>query len=177
MTIYDPVRLASSLDGLATGDNTTAKGRNLQELAEYLLSAVPSARIEARNKLDAARTGEMDLWLRHDPRMSGFPFADLLVPVECKNEQEPASTDEVSRFAVKIRESGGFDGLLVAAAGLAGSPGNSAHQQVTKELSRQTRIIVITRDDISRFGSTDDLVALLQERYIELRLNQAYRSI
>jgi hypothetical protein len=177
MNAYDIDRLTSALGDLATGINTTAKGRKLQDLTEYILSAVPSVRIEARNKLDAARTGELDLWLRHDPRMSGFPFADLLVPVECKNEKEPASADEISRFAGKIRDTGGFDGLLVAAEGLAGSPGNSGHQQVTKELSRQTRIIVITRDDISRFQSTDDLMVLLQERYTELRMNQAYRSL
>lgn len=177
MSAYDMGRLTSALNDLPTGVNTTAKGRKLQDLAEYLLSAVPSVRIEARNKLDAARTGELDLWLRHDPRMSGFPFADLIVPVECKNEKEPASADEISRFAGKIRDTGGFDGLLVAAEGLAGSPGNSAHQQVTKELSRQTRIIIITRDDISRFRSADDLMELLQERYIELRLNQTYRSL
>lgn len=177
MSIYDLARLASDLGDLATGASTTAKGRKLQDLAEYLLSAVPSVKIQARNRLDAARTGETDLWVRHDPRMSGFPFADLLVPVECKNEQEPVSANEISRFAAQIRDSGGFDGLLVAAAGLAGAPGNSAHQQVTKELSHRTRIIVLTRDDISRFRSADDLVELLQDRYIELRLRQTYGSI
>ncbi len=177
MTNFNLDRLSQELVRLEEAGTATSKGRKLQDLMEYLLSQIPGLTIINRNTLDTARSEEKDLWLKHDPRLSGLPFADLAVPVECKNERTRASAAYIREFATKIRDSGGFDGLFVAKAGLAGSAGYSAHSAITSELSHGIRITVITGEDIAALRSAEDLIALLQDRYTELRLFQTYKSI
>jgi hypothetical protein len=115
MTSYDPSRLKRALHDLTSpARNTTVRGKRLQDLADYLLGEMDGVAVIYRNKLNATRSEEKDLWIRHQPHISLLPFTDLMVPVECKNEAGSASASEIRDFATKIRDSGGCDGLFIA---------------------------------------------------------------
>ena len=139
----------------------------LQDLAEALINEIPGTRISDKNTHNKANTEEKDLWISHVQYISELPFADPMVPVECKNEATPASSEEVTRFETKIRDSGGSDGILIAREGLAGSPQRSAHQAIEKALSHRIRIVVITGADLAQLTCPADLVTLIQDRMSE----------
>lgn len=87
MTAYDQARLAAEVAALPqAAATTTAQGKKLQELVEWLVGGVPSAAVTYRNKLDTGQTEEKDLWFKHEPWVSSLPFTDFDIPVECKNE-------------------------------------------------------------------------------------------
>jgi hypothetical protein len=175
---YDPGFIDACIKELPLPGSTTAKGMRLQDLVDYVLGGMEGARVYDRNTHNAARSQEVDLWLQHDRRVSGLPFADLLVPIECKNEKTAASSAEVSRLETKVRDSGGSDGLLVARSGLAGpTHDKSAHDTIHVALSHGIRIIVVTGDDLNRVHDSSDLRDLLVVRYVELRLEGTYKTI
>ncbi|WP_346536865.1 hypothetical protein [Micromonospora sp. DPT] len=178
MSSYNRERIERELTTLANrAQNTTAKGRRLQDLAEYLLEGVDGLKVVGRNVLNGPRSEEKDLWVRHRPDLSGLPFADVLFPVECKNEDERTSAAQIRDFELKIRDSGGHDGLLVTAKGLSGEPSGRAHHAITMALSQGIRITVITAADLSDLRAPSDLVDLLIDRFTELRVVQGYRTI
>jgi hypothetical protein len=178
MVHYDLARVKREVASLPDGDSTTSKGRKLQDLVEYLLCEIPAVKVSGRNVLNVTRSEEKDLWIVHRPAQSSLPFVDISFPVECKNEETAASSAEVREFAAKIRASGGSDGLLVATKGLAGrDTPDSAHDAIKMELSRGTRIIVLVVADIPELVTADDLVSLLIDRHLELRVHQTYRTI
>lgn len=179
MSAYDLPRIQREIADLPKPSvNTTTKGKKLQNLVHYMLDGIDGATVDQSNVYNAAQSEEKDLWFRHRPYVSGLPFADFLVPVECKNEDEPVSSDEITRFEAKIRNSGGSDGLLVARGGLAGSSEfRAAHEAIHSALSRQIRIVVVTVDDLTRVLSPGAFVDLLVDRHTELRVLQTYRSI
>jgi hypothetical protein len=157
--------------------SNTERGRRLQNLMQWLLSELPGVTITGSNETEAAKSAESDLWLQHNLAPSGLPFAEALVPVECKNENTPMSAAEVREFETKIRDSGGRYGLAVARTGLSGSPGKNGHQAITLALSQGISIVVLSGRDLSQMTTTDGLVTLMVERYTELRLRQTYTSL
>jgi hypothetical protein len=178
MNVYDPQRIAREIAALTlSSPDTTAKGRQLQDLAEYLLGQIDGLTIVARNFLNRTKSEEKDLWAKHQPYVSGLPFADVLFPVECKNEKRRTSAAEIRDFEAKIRDSGGHDGLLITATGLSGHPEDRAHSAVAMALSRGIRITVVTAGDLSPLATSADLVGLLVDRFTELRVVQGYNSI
>lgn len=76
---------------------TTGKGMRLQNVIELIIKAAPGFDLIDRNTLDTLKSAETDLWISHD-RRPVIPFADLIVPIECKNEAGNA-TARVGRGA------------------------------------------------------------------------------
>ena len=178
MTAYDQARLAAELAALPQpAASSTAQGRKLQDLMEWLIAELPSVAVTLKNKVNNAKSEEKDLWFTHEPWVSRLPFADVLVPVECKNEATKTSAAEMREFGAKIAASGGSDGLLVSREGLSGSSGKAAHDVVHMELHAGRRIVVITAADLVGLTTTDDLVALVVARHTELRTEQTNVSI
>jgi hypothetical protein len=143
---------------------------------ELVVKAAPGFQLVGRNKLDIPRSAETDLWITHDRRQA-IPFIDLVVPIECKNEDDKTSASQIREFEAKIRNSGGADGLLVSRKGLAGGGLNSAHNAIHNALSHGIRVLVVTATDLSGLLKPSDFAPLLQARYIELRVNRTYVSL
>jgi hypothetical protein len=169
-------RLQRALSELDQAQHNTGKGMRLQNVVELVLSAAPGVQIVGRNLLDASQSTETDLWLSHEKR-ANLPFTDPIVPVECKNENNNASSAQVREFSTKIRHSGGSDGLLVVRKGLAGEGTERAHNAVQMALAEGVRIFVLTCTDLSTMTKPADLARLLQTRYIELRIHRTYVSL
>lgn len=178
MTIYDQARLQDEVAKLpAKSTSTTAHGKKLQDLFAWLVGEVPSVTIIFKNKHDAGNVEEKDLWFKHAQWLSGLPFSDSDIPVECKNEAASVSAEEVHTFGRKISKSGGRDGILVSRAGLSGKTLTAGHLAVREVLQTGTRIVVLTAEDLLTFKKPTDLVALVVARHTELRTEQAYRTV
>lgn len=179
LTAYDTERVAREFAALAApAANATARGRRLQDLAEYLLAGIGCVEIVERNVKNAAMSNEMDIWIRYRAR-HGFtwPFADGLVPVECKNEKRPVSAAQIRDFAARIRGGGGRDGVLFTRRGVSGTSATAAHHQISVELAGSVRIAVVIGSDLCTLRHGRDLLALLENRLLELRISERYRSI
>jgi hypothetical protein len=175
---YDQAALRACLAGLTQPGTTTEIGNRLEDLVAYILGPLDGVVVTHRKAMNAAQSEEKDIWFRHQAHLSGLPFSDPLIPVECKNEDKAATADEVTRFATKIRRSGGSDGLLVARAGLGGpTKFTGAHEAIHMELAQGIKITVVIGLDIAGLRSTDDLVDLLVDRYTELRVRETYETI
>jgi hypothetical protein len=177
MTSYDLGRIQREITTLDHASSTTAKGRKLERLAAYFLAEIPGVEAVDRNRIDYFKSGERDLWLNHLPWISALPFADIHVPVECKNLKRKASAADVRVFASKILTGGGWDGLLVTRHGLSGGPGEAGHKAIEEALVQRVRIIVISVADLSKITDTAGLLRLLSDRLGELRALQTYISV
>jgi hypothetical protein len=177
MTGYDAVRLRGLLSALSADGSNAARGRRVQDLVAFLIEPLPGVVICDENAFNIGQTEEKDMWLRHAREPGGMPFDDCEIPVECKNEKDKTGSAAVAWFGEKIRNSGGRDGLLVTAAGLSGDFHSHGHLEISNQLRKGTRIVVITLADIPPLSAGNNFLALLQSRHAELRHLQGYRSI
>lgn len=177
MTGYDAARLHDLVSALSAQGSNTARGRRAQDLVAFLIEPLPGVVISDENTFNIGQTEEKDMWLRHAREPGGMPFDDCEIPVECKNESDKTGSQEIAWFGEKIRNSGGRDGLLFTAAGISGDFRSHGHLEISNQLRKGTRIVVITLDDVLVLCGGHDFLALLQNRHAELRHLQGYRSI
>lgn len=179
MTAYDVAAVAASLAGLtAPAANTVQLGDRMQDLAAYLLDTMPGVRVKKQKSKNFGESEETDLWFQHQMHLSGLPFSDFLIPVECKNEAKAISSPDITRFATKIADSCGVDGLFIARTTLAGGePHENAHLAIHDELVKGRRIVVLLGADLGTLTTTMDLVDLIVDRFTELRTYGGYGSI
>jgi hypothetical protein len=156
---------------VANNHATAVQGRALEDLVCYLFGLVPGIAVAIRNRLNAFDTEEIDVafWNQRSQRGLDFLPSSILL-VECKNWNSPVGSQEVSYFATRLRHRGCDHGILVAANGITGTPEdlNRAHQQIAAALAEGQKILVLTRDEIERLGSTSGLVRLLKQKLCEL---------
>lgn len=179
MTPYDIAGVAAALGGLtAPATNTVQLGDRMQDLAVYLLGAMPGVTVKKQKSKNFGESEETDIWLQHQMHLSGLPFSDFLLPVECKNEATAISSADITRFAAKIADSCGTDGLFIARTKLAGGePHRNAHLAIHDELVKGRRIVVLVGADLAVLTTTQDLVDLIIDRFTELRTYGGYSSI
>jgi hypothetical protein len=164
---------------LTRGDAATTsheKGRALEDLVQYLLERVPGVTFHERDVTDHFGIQETDLIFRNDFRRSPLPFSDFRLVIECKNSDAPVSAQQVQYFAYRLRTRACNVGILVAAYGLTGSPGSHAYFEITQALADGRQILVITRSDIEALVTTNDLVAILEQRLMDLVTYRTYRG-
>jgi hypothetical protein len=179
MTAYDLAAVAAALGGLAAPAASTVQlGDRMQDLAAYLLDTMPGVKVTRQKSTNFGRSEETDIWLQHQMHLSALPFSDFLVPVECKNEATAISAGDITRFAAKIADSSGTDGLFIARAKLAGGePYENAHLAIHDELVKGRRIVVLVSADLATLTTTQDLVDVIVDRFTELRTYGGYSSI
>lgn len=174
---YDRAKLASLVSSLGAAGTTTARGRRLQDLVDFLVDDLPGVETVDPNRFNIGRTEEKDVWLRHARESAGMPFDDRDIPVECKNEGTKTGPQDVAWFGEKIRNSGGRDGVLITNAGLSGGHQSGGHEEVRRQLAKGTRVVVLTVQELASLRSGTDLLALLTDRFTELRHLQGHRSV
>jgi hypothetical protein len=179
MTTYDVAAVSAALSGLtAPAANTVQLGDRMQDLVAYLLDTMPGVTVKKQKSKNFGESEETDIWIQHQMHLSGLPFSDFLIPVECKNEATAISSADITRFATKIADSCGIDGLFIARAQLAGGePHENAHLAIHDELVKGRRIVVLVGADLATLITTQDLVDLIVDRFTELRTYGGYSSI
>ncbi|MGW4330536.1 restriction endonuclease [Nocardia sp. NPDC004573] len=176
MTGYDVALLASLHEACRTAIGSHARGKALEDFVEYVFTQVPSVSLYARDVKDLDGAQELDLVLSHIPAMSEIPISDLLLMIECKNEQTKTSAAQVREFGAKLRSRSLSIGIFVTAAGLSGKIGEAAHAAIRDELGTGIAIIVVLAHELSTIVEHEDLARLLRYRLMELRTYRSYRS-
>jgi hypothetical protein len=158
-------------------DNATTyhhKGKALEDLICFLFETVPGITTR-RNKKNVFETEEIDVFLWNEFFPDGLPSPAFkpYILVECKNWSAKVGSNDVSWFDTKLENRGLSMGILIATQGITGDPQRltDAHFIIAKVLSKQRRILVITREDIENLTCASDLVRLLKEKLSDLFLN------
>jgi hypothetical protein len=172
MPAYDPERLRTLLvqvdDAAAT---TQEKGKALEDITEYLFALIPGVRATARDALNEFHSEEIDIGFWNDERSDGLRQFPAQFLVECKNWQSPVGSLGVCWFLVKLERRSLKFGVLVALKGISGgaSPDlKAAHEIAAYFLTKGIQLIVLTRNEIGRLKSTEELVNLLKEKLVQL---------
>lgn len=147
-----------------------AKGRLLEDLIADVFVTIPGIEIVARNSLNRFGTEEVDVALFNGQHKRGVPFLPYLILVESKNWSRPVGSQEVAYFAQRLAHKSCEYGVLVAASGITGDPGDltRAHYEIALALASGRRIIVITRDELEALRSSSDLILLIKRKLCQL---------
>ncbi len=148
----------------------SAKGKALEDLSIYLFTLIPGIAIGERNKMNAFDTEEIDVAFWNEQEPDGLKSFRETILVECKNWSSRVGSEEVAWFLKKIEDRGERFGILIAANGITGSAkdSNRAHQMVTLALPKRIRMIVITRTEILKLTSSEDLVRMMKQKVCQL---------
>jgi hypothetical protein len=175
MSLYDKAKILGFLRTVdqAKGKKQRAvKGRAFEDLARYLFEGIPGVAVTARDKVNLFGTEEIDLaCLNH-----GHPEGLITLPpnflVECKGWRHPVGSEQVAWFLMKIRHRGLDFGILIAAKGITGEPGErtASHFIVSVELAaaRSIRMVVVTRNEIETLQSGEQFARMLIEKVTRL---------
>jgi len=147
-----------------------AKGEALEDLVEHLFAPVPGIALVRRNLMSVFRSEELDMVLHNVWHPQGLTSLNLFIPVECKSCLHPISGRDLDWFISKIRRRTLDMGILVASHGITGDAAEltAAHDIAASALKDGIRLVVITRRDIEKLTSTEELVTLIQTRLCDL---------
>ena len=175
MAIYSQKNISRLLTESDNAINTDIKGKKLEELVRYIFTKIPKITHYASNVLDGVRAHELDVIFNNDMRYSDLYFLDFTIITECKNTARPISSAQVGWFVRKLQDRYATVGILIALSGITGNADgiSNAHSEIQNALTRDNiRILVIDRDDILSFQTTDDLVQLLQKKIMKLTIHR-----
>ena len=175
MAIYSQPKILRLLRQSDNAPNTYIKGAKLEELVRYIFCKVPKVTHYGSNVLDGVRAHELDVIFNNDTRNSDLYFLDYAIITECKNTGSPVSSAQAGWFIRKLQDRFATSGILISLSGITGERDgvSNAHSEIMNALTRDNiRILVIKREDILAFRTTDDLVQLLQRKLMKLTINR-----
>lgn len=175
MARYSQTKIARLITESDTAPNTDVKGAKLEELVRYLFCKIRKVTFYGANILDGARAHELDVVFDNDTRHSELYFLDHAIITECKNTANPIGSHQVGWFIRKLQDRFTTSGILISLSGITGEADgvNNAHSEIINALTRDgIRILVIKRDDILGFQTTDDLVELLKRKIMKLTIER-----
>lgn len=146
-------------------------GKDLEELAGYLLGSIPGFEVRSDVRTDDA---QYDALIRN--RGPKYDFrADLgyYALVECKDWSKPVGVPEVSQFINKLVLQDCRGGILFSSQGITGEGKNKdAELQLLKAHYRAGKIImVMDKGDFLQATKGGNLVLLLQRKYEGMRFD------
>jgi hypothetical protein len=164
---YNRIYVNALTSAIATGAGN--QGLLLELVVFYLMRTVPGLEPFHR-KLQ--KGGEIDIRVRN-VALTGQPlrwFGDYFL-VECKDTDSKVSEKEFGHFLTKLALNKTMQGAIVSKKGLAGAPKFSFASRDQKLAYAQLGITVldITLPDLQRLQSTDDFLAMMQNKYEDLR--------
>ena len=165
-------RYLKKADAAATNDE---KGEIFEDLMEYLFSRVPGVPQVRRNSISVFRSEELDLVVWNDKHPRGLVSLNTWIPVECKTSGRAIGSHDLQVFIAKVERRSLDFGIFVAWHGITGDAASltGAHDHASTALIKGIRVIVITRADIERVTSTEDLVALIRTRLCDLIIKRS----
>lgn len=155
--------------------NTYVKGQKFEDLVLYLFEKFSGIRLAERNVLDATGSQELDLALWNNRIMGPFDILDPIIICECKNEATPLSSAKVREFVHKLRTRGASSGILVSSSGISGQLNGYryANSVIMDALSIDgKKVIVIDREDILSYSTTNDMFNDITEKYLQLTIRR-----
>jgi hypothetical protein len=170
MPAYSRTTIQGFLDEADSATTNAVKGKAFEDLISYLFGEIPGLVSPQRNKFNYHDNEEIDVafWNEQDPR--GLKSFNAILLIECKNWSAAVGSAHVAWFLTKIENRGLDFGILVAANGITGDAedGKQAHDLVSKALAKNIRLIVITRTELERLATSEDLVELIKVKVCQL---------
>jgi hypothetical protein len=143
-------------------------GSALEDVVSWTLCSLQGVRVLHRDFVNRANSTEIDLFLFNNPRLSPIEFLPQFLLVECKNWQHRVNSATVRDFILKVRSARLSVGILVAASGITGDAADqtAANDEIRLAFDQDgTKILVLTRNEIERFRSSQEIVRLFEEKY------------
>jgi len=155
---------------LAAGDlgNSAEKGQALEAVVADTFCRLDGVGLIRTNIEDNAGSLEIDILLWNQRHPDGLPFLPTHLVIECKNWQAPVDAATLTIFTGKLRKFRAEFGILVAANGITGNAQllNAAHAHLRHVFDRDGMIvIVLTREEIETLTTTEELGAIIREKY------------
>jgi len=166
MANYSKTILDGHFDNCDNGGTNQIKGKAFEDLACYLFQTIPGINIAVRNQMNAFNNEEIDVAVWNDKVSDGLPFLPNIILIECKNWRDPVSSNEVSWFCQKLQSRGLDFGILIANNGITGNQQdlNAAHHTIATHLMQKRMVIVISKEEINRLNTTEEMGDLIKEK-------------
>jgi hypothetical protein len=148
----------------ASTNNAHQRGQLFEQLLKYIFEAVPASRV-ATNVTSFFGAEQIDLAVSN---RGAFPALPERFLVECKNYSAPLDSKSVGYFLFICLSRKSDLAVVVASSGLTGNLDELTHAHSLAQTASALgcKLIVITRKDIIALTSEDDLIDLLEERYL-----------
>lgn len=175
MARYSQNRIRTLLRESDDAPNSDVKGAKLEELVSYLFDRIPGVAFHAANTLDGVRAHELDVIFTNDQRSSDLYFLDFIIITECKNTANRIGSHDVRWFISKLQDRGVKAGVLISLSGITGEADgvSNAHSEIINALNKDgTKVLVIKREDIEGFRTTNDLAELLKRKIMKLTIER-----
>jgi hypothetical protein len=160
--------IAHLISGLGDGS-----GRNLEQLAAYLMSCVPGFRVACRVR---SRSTEYDAICSVEGHAGDFRSElGRYVVCECKDWQAPADFTTMAKFCRVLDSVKARFGVLFSKNGISGSgqTQNAEREQLKIFQDRGIVIVVINEADLASVAEGTNFVSLLRRKYEQVRLDIA----
>jgi len=175
MAKYSNPKIRQLLYESDTAPNSDVKGDKLEELVKYLFDKISGVSFHKKNVLDGVRAQELDVVFLNDKRVSDLHFLDFVIITECKNTTDRLGSIGVRWFVDKLRDRGLPNGILISLSGITGVADgvSNAHSEVINAVIRDgVSVLVLTRPEIVNLETTNELVALLQDKILSLTIER-----
>lgn len=151
------------------GANPDARGKLYEALLKYVFESVIGTRVVA-NETSFFKAEQVDLAVANG---GGFPELPQRFLVECKNYEVHVDSKAVGYFLFICLTRKVDLAVVVAANGLTGHADelSHAHSLAQGASALGCKLIVTTDADLLGLTCSDDLVALLSERYLKAWAN------
>lgn len=163
-------RIKQFIDKSLSNSSSKEKGKALEDLVCYMFKKIPGIEITYRNKQVLFGSEEIDIAFWNNQHRKGFPFLPYVILIECKNWSGSVGNSEVVVFKDKLVNRGLTHGFLIAMNGISGNSNTitMAKHTIATALGNGKHIIVITKDDLVKIESTDELISLVKNKLCEL---------
>lgn len=148
-------------------------GKNLEELADYLVSCMPGCRTARRQRSSST---EYDLVCSMDGLELDFrsEFGRYFV-CECKDRAKAADFTTMAKFCRVLDSVKARFGILFSSQGITGE-GERSYAELEQLKVFQDRgivIVVVDRKDLERLAKGANFISILRSKYERVRLNLA----
>lgn len=153
----------------AQAESSDERGKRYEALLHYVFESVPGTLV-VPNQRSYFGAEQVDLAVGNHGGFDGLPKHFL---VECKNYAHPLDSKSVGYFLFICMTRKVDLAIIVAANGLSGNAEDTtyAHSLAQSAAGFGCRLVVISNDDLLALSSSDDLVNMVELRYLEAIAN------
>jgi hypothetical protein len=171
MPPFPRVQIAQLLQTASNGATAQMRGAALEEAACAMFSPIPGILAPARNIVDYAGAGEIDILFPNKSPLDGLWFMPRAFLCECKNWNSAVGSQEVVVFTNRIKQRACAFGVLISTNGITGSPEDltAANHHIARALENGIEIIVLDWQNLTQITSTKGLIKCIEQKWIRLK--------
>jgi hypothetical protein len=173
VAVIDGAGIAQRFAAADNGSNTE-KGQFLEQVTSEVFCSIDGIEVVDVNVMDHAGSMEVDILLFN--KRTGLSIDSPYLMIECKNWAAAVDTATIRSFTSTRAECRVPLGVLVAANGITGVPGDlsAAYQHLKSEFDRNGIIVIVfERHEIESLTSTDELEGIIMRKVGRRMMNKS----